>query len=334
MERPPGIVRIDRMDEIYAGVDLGGTSIKCAIGAADGRIVRETSIRTDAHEGPESVLDRVAAAVRSLCASSRCTPVAIGVGVPGLVDSQAGVTRFLPNLAGHWIDVPAGTMLSRRLGCPARLLNDVRTATLGELIYGHGRGVDTMAFFALGTGVGGGLVIDGKLRLGPLDSAGELGHMTVLPNGSPCGCGSAGCLETIVGAPAIAAEGIRLMRIGLAPRLRELVDGDVSKITPKVMAQAAREGDDDVREAIERAAGFLGVAVANVIIMLHPELIVIGGGVSRMGELIFQPVREAVRKNVRLFPVDNVRIESSLLGDKAGVMGALALAAHGIPGTV
>ena len=227
------------MAEIYAGVDLGGTTVKCALGAVDGEIVAEKSIATSAHEGADSVLARIAAAVDELITEAGCRPVALGMGVPGLVDIASGVTRFLPNLAGHWRDVPAGKILSEAVGCPAQLLNDVRTATLGELAFGHGRGINTMAFFALGTGVGGGIVVDGRLRLGPLGAAGELGHMTILPDGPPCGCGSRGCVETLVGAPAIVAEGIRLMRIGLAPHLRELVDGDITRVTPREMAEAA-----------------------------------------------------------------------------------------------
>ena len=128
------------------------------------------------------------------------------MGVPGLVEIDTGITKFLPNFPGHWRDVEVARILSARIGCHVQLLNDVRTATLGELTFGHGRGVNTMAFFSLGTGVGGGIVVDGKLRLGPLGAAGELGHMTILPDGPPCGCGSRGCLETLVGAPAIAAR--------------------------------------------------------------------------------------------------------------------------------
>ena len=319
------------MDDLYAGVDLGGTSVKCALGTADGRIAAEASIATDAHEGPESVLRRIAAAVKGLTTTAGGRPVMLGMGVPGLVDLSRGVTKFLPNLAGHWKDVPAAQLLSDAVGCPVRLLNDVRTATLGELKYGHGRGVNTMALFALGTGVGGGVVVEGKLRLGPLGAAGELGHMTILPNGPPCGCGSRGCLETIVGAPAIASEGIRLMQIGLAPKLRKIVDGDITRITPKEMAEAARAGDENVREAIERAAGYLGLAVANVVTVLHPELVVLAGGVAKMGDLIFDRVREVMRQDVRMFPADDVRVEPSKLEEKAGVMGALALAAYGIP---
>lgn len=320
------------MSNVYAAVDLGGTRVKCALGTDEGKVLSQRIVETDSQDGPEQVLDRIAETVLAMADEVGQQPAALGMGVPGLLEIDTGVTKFLPNFPGHWVDVEAGRILSEKIGCPAQLLNDVRTATLGELTYGHGRGVDTMAFFALGTGVGGGIVVDGKLRLGPLGAAGELGHMTILPDGPPCGCGSRGCLETLVGAPAIAAEGIRLMRIGLAPRLHELVEGDITRISPREMAEAARSGDDEVRAAIERAADFLGLAVANVITVLHPELVVIGGGVAGMGDLLFDRVREVVRQDVRMFPVDDIAIRDSQLEDKAGVMGALAMAAHGIPG--
>lgn len=320
------------MADVYAGVDLGGTRVKCALGTSEGKVLAEEVVETDSQDGPEQVLERIAETVLEMAGKVDAKPSGLGMGVPGLLDIDTGVTKFLPNFPGHWRDVEVGRILSEKIGCPVKLLNDVRTATLGELVYGHGQGVDTMAFFALGTGVGGGIVVDGKLRLGPLGAAGELGHMTILPDGPPCGCGSRGCLETLVGAPAIAAEGIRLMRIGLAPRLHELVEGDITRISPREMAEAARAGDDDVREAIQRAASFLGLAVANVITVLHPELVVIGGGVAGMGDLLFDRVREVVQEDVRMFPADEIAIRDSKLEDKAGVMGALALAARGIPG--
>jgi glucokinase len=238
------------------------------------------------------------------------------------------VTKFLPNLPTQWRNVEVARILGSRLGCSIRLLNDVRTATLGELRYGHGQSAGTMAFFALGTGVGGGVVIDGQLRLGPLGAAGELGHQTILPDGPRCGCGNRGCLETFVSGPAITAEGVRLLQSGLAPKLHELVAGDAGRVTPKEMAMAAAAGDERVREAILRAAEFLGIGVANVVVVLHPELIVLGGGVAEMGALLLDRVRQVVRERVGMFPTDGVRVERSLLGERAGVLGALALAAE------
>jgi glucokinase len=321
--------------ELYAGVDLGGTKITAAVADAEGKVICQHQTATHSHEGPAAVLDRIAELVASLAAEAgtSCSPsrlAALGMGCPGLVDVARGITRFFPNLPTQWRDVPAAEVLSGRLGCPVRLLNDVRTATLGELTYGRGRTARTMAFFALGTGVGGGVAVDGRLHLGPLGAAGELGHQTILPDGPICGCGNHGCLETLASGPAITAEGVRLLRTGLAPKLHELVDGDAGRITPKEMATAAAAGDGNVRDSILRAAEYLGIGVANVVVVLHPDLVVLGGGVAEMGDILLDRVRETVRRRVGMFPTDGVRIERSALGERAGLQGAIALAVHGL----
>jgi len=322
---------MSQADDIYASVDLGGTKIACAFAGSDGKILGEETVPTDAHEGPEAVLRRMAELTSALAAQVGHQPAALGMGVPGLVDLGPGVTKFLPNLPGQWRDVPVRDILSPLVGCPVYLLNDVRTATLGELTFGHGRTAETMVFFALGTGIGGGVAVDGKLRLGPLGAAGELGHHTVLPDGPLCGCGNHGCVEALASGPAITAEGVRLMLIGQAPRLHEIVQGDVSLISPRTMAEAAEAGDAAIRGAIVRAAQYLGIAVSNVVVTLHPDLIVLGGGVAGIGSLLFDAVRQAMQSRVRMFPVDDIRIERSLLGEKAGMLGGIALAMQGGP---
>jgi glucokinase len=260
--------------------------------------------------------------------STRCgaPPKSIGVGVPGLVDLANGATKFLPNLPTQWRDVPVRATLQSRFSIPVGVLNDCRTATLGELLFGHGRTVRTFALFALGTGVGGGVVIDGRLRLGPLGAAGELGHQTIIPGGPLCGCGNRGCLEAVASGPAITAEGVRLLLSGQAPGLRALVDGNVNLVSPQTIADAATAGDAGSRSLIERTAEYLAVAAANVVTVLHPEMIVVAGGVAEMGELLLEPVRRGIRERVRMFPADDVRVEKSQLGDDAGVRGAVALA--------
>jgi glucokinase len=319
------------MPNVYAGVDLGGTNITCALAKSDGRVLIEKSIPTLSHDGPGMVLQRIAGLVRELSSSRGCVPEALGMGVPGLVDRKAGVTKFFPNLPTNWRDVPVNEILTPEVGCPVYLLNDVRTATLGELTFGHGRTSSTMAFFSLGTGIGGGLVVDGKLRLGPLGSAGELGHQTILPEGPRCGCGNRGCLEALASGPAIAAEGVRLVKTGQAPKLFALIGGDVSLITPEEMASAAEAGDEAVREAIVRAAEYLGIGVANIVTAIHPDLVVLGGRVAQIGPILIDTVLQTVRTRVRMFPTDGVQIKSSLLGEKAGILGGIALAMrHGL----
>lgn len=317
------------MADIYASIDLGGTNIAGVFAGADGRILGERKLPTQSHEGPAAVLARIAELVNGLAQEVGSRPRALGMGIPGLADLRNGVTKFLPNLPTQWRDVPVRDVLSPKIGCPVYLLNDVRLATLGELTFGHGRSARTMIFFALGTGIGGGVAVDGKLRLGPLGAAGELGHQTILPDGPRCGCGSRGCLETLASGPAITAEGVRLMLSGLAPRLHELTRGDASAVTPREMVAAAEAGDTRVKEAIVRAAGYLGIGVANVVTILHPDLVVLGGGVAAIGPLLFDTVRQTVRERVGMFPTDDINIKPSLLGEQAGALGGIALAMKG-----
>ncbi len=313
----------------YVGLDLGGTTIGGVLADEHGAVLAESSVATESHAGPEAVLERMAALVEQLGSPAACRPIAVGVGCPGLVDVPRGVTKFFPNLRTQWRDVPAAEILSKRLGCPVYLLNDARSATLGELVFGHGQGVSTMAFFTLGTGVGGGVVIDGRLRLGPLGAAGELGHQTILPDGPLCGCGNRGCLETLASGPAIVAEGVRLMLAGQSDALRFMVNGSPDLVTPQLIAKAARAGDKGATEAIARAANYLGIGAANVVTCFHPQLIVLGGGVAQLGDLLLEPVRRSIRQRVGMFIPDDVRVEQSLLGPRAGAMGAVALAIRG-----
>ena len=305
------------MDITYAAVDLGGTTIGAALGTANGELITEVSAPTHSHEGPQSVLDRIAQLVRRLGGS----PAAVGVGVPGLVDQERGCTLFLPNFPTNWRGVPVAEPLQQALGCPVYMLNDARTATLGEARFGHGRTARTMVLFTLGTGIGGGVVIDGRLRT----LGGEIGHQTVDPDGPRCGCGNRGCVEALASGPALVGEAARLVRSGQAPHLAELTGGKLSALTPREMAQSS---DLAVREAIVRAGRYLGIAAANLVTSLHPELVVFGGGVAAM-DLLLETVRQEVRTRVRMLPVDNVRIERSLLGDRAGLYGCIALAAEG-----
>lgn len=318
------------MPVLVAGVDLGGTTASLALARPDGTIECESQIATESYEGPQRVLERIADGILALAAQANEKPAALGIGVPGLVDLERGTTKFLPNLPTNWRDVEAAATLTSLIGCPVKLLNDARAATLGELRFGHGRQVQTLALFTLGTGVGGGIAIDGKLRLGPFGAAGEIGHQSIIPDGPLCGCGNRGCLETLVSGPALTGEAIRLMRSGRAPILHEMVEGDISRVTPREMAAAANAGDEVLKTTITSRGEYLGIGAANVVIVIHPELVVLGGGVAEMGELILEPVRQTIKQRVGMFPTDGVRVEKSLLGEKAGLIGAIALAADAL----
>ena len=305
------------MDVTYAGVDLGGTNVAAALGTAAGRVVAHRTAATNSHEGPQAVLGRIAELVRELGGK----PAAVGVGVPGNLDLERGCSLFLPNFPTQWRDVPITEPLRQTLGCPVHILNDARLATLGEARFGHGRTARSMVLFTLGTGIGGGIVVDGRLRV----AGGEIGHQTVAPDGPRCGCGNRGCVEALASGPALVGEAARLVRSGQAPHLAELTGGSLDALTPREMAQSR---DAAVREAIVRAGRYLGIAAANLVTSLDPEVLVFGGGVAAI-DLLLDTIRDEVRARVRMFPVDAVRVERSLLGDQAGVYGGIALAAEG-----
>jgi glucokinase len=312
----------------FAAVDLGGSKIAAAIGTADGRLVAQSAIATDSHEGPHGVLGRLALLVRDLAALSGTTPSALGLGVPGLVDVANGTTKFLPNMTGEWRDVPVRAILEPQVHCPVSVLNDARLATLGELTYGHGRNARTLVCLTLGTGIGGGIAVDGALRLGPLGAAGEIGHQTIVPDGPMCTCGNRGCLEALASGPAIASRGMYLLQCGRAPLLRDIVGGDIGAVTTKEMAAAAARGETIVRDELVRAFEYLGIGIANVVTMLHPDVVVLSGGLTEIGSLLLDTVRKTVLRRVRMFPATDVRIERSQLGDTAALLGGLALSAQ------
>jgi glucokinase len=312
---------------MFASVDIGGTITSCAVATGGGQMLAERTIPTLSHEGPEGVLRRITAAITEMAGTAGQKIAAMGVGVPGLADFHHGRTLFLPNLPTGWRDFPVAERLSAAVGCPVFILNDARMAALGELWYGNGREVKTMVSFTIGTGIGGGVVIDRKLRLGPLGAAGEIGHQTILPDGPLCGCGNRGCLETLASGPALIGEGVRLMRSGHATRLYEMVEGDAGRITPHLMAQAAAAGDTSVRDSIERAARYIGIAASNAITIVYPELVVIGGEVAvGLGAVLVDAVKREVHERVRVVPLAKMRIEGSALEEKAGLWGGIALA--------
>lgn len=307
-------------NNIYASVDLGGTNIAVAVGRWDGQILAEGTLPTQGHEGPERVIARIAWLLRDV---SSLPLTAVGVGVPGLADRQAGRTLFLPNLPSQWRGVPVAEQLAERLGCPAYLLNDARMAALGELDFGYGREVEDFIFLTLGTGIGGGVVLGGRLHAGPLGAAGELGHMTVEPDGPLCGCGSRGCLETLASATALRAGAIRLLLMGQAPALFALVEGDLNRVSPALLADC---GDPAIEALIDRTADYLGIGIANAVLLLHPQAVVLGGGLAQMGERLFSRVRDAVSARARMFPLDGLRIVGSRTGQQAATLGGIALA--------
>jgi glucokinase len=311
--------------EKYIGVDLGGTNIKAGVvDLQTGKLITTLSKPTLAREGHEAVMLRIAALIDELIAASglwREDFGGTGIGVPGVLDLEKGQVLFLPNLPGTWPEVPLARFIQDKIGLPVRLLNDARAITLGEWKFGAGRGVDSMACFAIGTGIGGGLVIDGKLHLGIGGTGGELGHQTIDFNGPVCGCGNRGCLEAYASGPAIAAMGIKAVIQGQTTTIGALADHDLNRITPRVICQAADQGDRVARDIYAQAGEYIGIAVSNVLASIGPRKVVIAGGVASAGELLLAPIRSTVRQRVFIMPSDQVEILQAELGNNAGVMG-------------
>lgn len=296
----------------FLGLDLGGTNIKTVIlEAGDGgyRTVASSTAPTHADRGPAAVVDRLVELGRA--AIEVHGPVdAVGLGIPGLFDRSTGTAVLVPNLPGPWPGHPLRDPLSSGLGVPVTLVNDARAFTLAEARLGAGRGCRTLLGVTLGTGVGGGIVVEGRLHLGAWGVAGEVGHQTVLPDGPRCGCGNRGCVEALARADVLAT---------LAGRA-----------SAEEVYAGVREGDERCRQVVARVAEYLGIALANVVTVLGPEKVVVGGGIAAAGELALGPIREALRRRLTLVPAAEVEVVPAALGTAAGAVGAALAAAEGL----
>jgi glucokinase len=308
------------------GVDLGGTNLRAAvIDTTTGQYDHLTSIPTLAREGHAAVMAHMAELIEQVIGASGLNKSdigGIGIGVPGVLDLEHGLTVFLPNLPGTWPNVPLRDEIAARVQLPTYLINDARAMTLGEYTFGAGRGVDTIACFGIGTGIGGGLVINGCLHLNLGGTSAELGHTVIDMNGPVCGCGTRGCLEAYASGPAITALGLKAVVQGATTRIGEMVDYDLNLITPQVVFEAARAGDAIAKDIYEQAGFYIGVAVSNIIIAVGPQKVVIGGGVSQAGDLLLDPIRRTVAERVNVTSIEQVQIVRAELGPNAGLIGA------------
>lgn len=298
-------------------IDLGGTRLRLALfrerGAPPVRVAR---LATRPEEGFERVLDRIATAARELLGGEPMTRAALAA--PGPLDPRSGVLLRPPNLRGWPAEAPIGAALSERLGAPVVVDNDANVAALGEWRAGAGRGVDDLVYFTVSTGIGGGIIVGGRLLHGVHGYAGELGHLMIEADGPPCLCGGRGCLETLASGTAIA----RLARERLAA-------GEPSRLTPEATAAdvfaAAAAGDRLAAAVVERAMWRLGIGVVNALHLFDPAVVILGGGVTNAGRLVFDPVERAVAR-LAMPAFRQTPVVRAALGDDAGLYGAAVLA--------
>jgi glucokinase len=320
----------DGRTKYIVGVDLGGTNIVVGAMPEDGS--RQLAVRqnsTHAEQGAEAVADRIAAMVRDVIAQVTTSENAraddflgIGVGAPGPLDRERGMVVVAPNLG--WRDFPLRDSIADRTGLPVALDNDANCATIGEWWKGAAQGARNVVGITIGTGIGGGIIMNGVLYHGSSDVAGEIGHTTIDSTGRYCRCGNYGCLEAYASGPAIAARAREALERDEVSTLRRMVDGHLDELTAAKVYEAAKAGDALALEVVRDTARFLGTGIGNLLNILNPDVVVITGGVTQAGEPLFEPLRAEVKRRAFRPAVDACRIVEGSLRSSAGMVGAVA----------
>ena len=310
------------------GVDMGGTKILSAVIGPEGNILGIAKVPTKADRGPSVVIDRIADSIRKAIDKSGVAPTsieAVGIGAPGPLDPATGVVIFAPNL--RWKDVRLKDELEARVGFPTFVDNDVNVGTLGEHVFGAGQGFQNVVGIFVGTGIGGGIILQGELFHGASKTAGEIGHIIVKAGGPRCGCGTRGCLEAIASRTAMTRQFQKSIKKGQKSVLSELTGGDLTAIRSGVLAKAIRLNDKLTLKVIKKTTKYLGVGIGSIVNFLNPEMIVLGGGVvEALDDTFLDDIRAAAEKYALPNTLSGVQIVPAKLGDNAGILGAAALA--------
>ena len=308
------------------GVDLGGTNIKAGVVGESGNVVTSVSFETEADLGPDHVIDRMALSANQarMEADLEWSQIpAVGVGAPGPLNCKQGIVIMAPNLSG-WENIHVSEKMQERLHVQTFLENDANAAAFGEYWVGAGTGAACMIQLTLGTGVGGGIVMNGQVWRGPDDCAGELGHVPIRWDGARCGCGASGCVEAYASATALVRIAQEKLDAGakssISDRLR------YEPLTAKLVADEAHAGDDFALAIYREVGTYLGVAIAGFVNIFNPDKVVISGGMAQAGEILFGPIREEVTARAMAPATDRVEIVPAILGADAGVIGAAGCA--------
>ncbi len=313
------------MKKLILGIDLGGTKIATILADAEGNIENRVELKTEAEKGPQTVIDNVLKSVDGVIDNTdRQNILGIGIGSPGPLDQESGVVLSAGNLG--WKNVPIKDILEKRYGLNAYLENDANAAALAEYAFGAGRGSKNLLYITVSTGVGGGIIIDGKVYSGSHGMAGEIGHITIDPQGPPCNCGNNGCLEVFASGTGLVRRTREAIMQGAETSIMAMVDGDLNKITALTVEKAALSGDAFSKEMWDSTGDYLGIGLASLINVLDPELLVMGGGVSKAGELLFAPMRKTISKRLFQGVAYQVKIVRAELGKDVGTLGAVAVA--------
>ncbi|MCX7920120.1 MAG: ROK family glucokinase [bacterium] len=313
------------MNTPYAiGIDLGGTFIKSALVDEQGHILTRLEIPTKANDGFPVVVAQLQELTQQLvdvACKNRGEVVGACVATPGLVDFKTGIVRVAPNFA-RWVNVPLLPEMQKGFSFPYYIENDANAAAFGEKWMGAGKDNQTVIVLTIGTGIGGGLIFDGKIWHGADGAGGEPGHINLIPDGLQCGCGNYGCLEAYASATGIVKRTIIAIESGETTKITELVSHDLSKITSKLVYEAAVAGDKLARKILLETGKYLGIGIATLINLLNPEMVILGGGVMKSGDWLLIPAREEVKKRAFKFLAERTAIVLAKLGNDAGMIGA------------
>ena len=311
---------------LYGAIDIGGTKIAVGLADAAGRLLAHDRFLTLPERGPEVVLAETAERLRGLARAHGATLAAVGVGCVGPLDPIAGVLLSPPNFPG-WSHVPVKAALARALGTPVAIDNDANVAALAEFRRGAGQGARLLVYATISTGIGGGIVVEGRLLHGLGGAAGEFGHQTVRPDGPLCGCGNRGCLEALASGTAIARRAREAVAAGGGRAMLAAAGGTPAALHAGHVADAARAGDAEAAAIWDAAMADLAIGLGNVVTTLAPDRLVLGGGVTRAGDQLLGPLRAGLARRVRMVPVAALDLRLAALGDEAGLVGAAALVA-------
>ena len=323
--RRPILLEINPRRGHVVGIDMGASHLGLVVTDFAAQVLEELEVPFDVEVGPKVCLAEVDTQVHNLLQRVGLTLndiMAFGIGVPGPVVAEAGAVSAPPIMPG-WDGFPIRAQLEERWQRPVSMGNDAEFGALGEWAYGAGRNEHNLAYLKVGSGVGAGLLIDGHIYRGATGSAGEIGHITIQENGPLCNCGNHGCLETMAGGQAIARKAREAVRLGRRTQLSTI---DAERITARDVAAAARMGDLVAQQIVTEAGYHLGVAVASLVNLFNPSMVVVGGGVSQMGDLLLEPIRKAVRERSLRSAAQAVRITSAVLGRRSSSMGAVVQA--------
>jgi len=305
-------------------VDIGGTKIIAAVFNGEGAMLSRIYCLTLGSEGPNRVIKRLAGAIDQAIVKAglvRGQIGGIGVAAAGIIDINRGLVSTAPNLP-RWHNIRLRDILADSLGKPVFMLNDANAAALEEHKMGAGRGLDNLIYITVSTGIGGGMIINGELYNGTDGCAAEIGHMIIKIDGPICKCGKRGCLESMASGTAIADRAQARLRRGEKSIMTGMAGNKIGSVTAEVVAAAARKKDALALSVVEESAGYLGIGLANLVNLMNPQMIIIGGGVSRMGEMLMRPARRSMKLHAFSLPARTVRLVRPLLGVDAELTGA------------